>query len=148
MNKKKLIAIISMIVAVAIIYFGIRFFLTKPETGNKTIYITLIDQTADEDNTLIDNKAFKTDALTFYEFLDEEKKELKIIFGDSGFGHTVDEIYGLAGDMSSANGPWILYESPNNKSCVANGYCLGVDELAIFDDDSFIFKFTSEMMFE
>lgn len=148
MNKKKIIAIIAMIAFVVVAYFGIRFLMPKPVTGDKTISITLIDQTADEDKILIDKKTFKTDALTLYELLNENQKELKVIFGDSGFGHTVDEIFGLVGDMSSANGPWILYESANNESCVTNGFCLGVDELPIYDGDDFTFKFTSEMIFE
>lgn len=145
MTKKRLIIIL---VAIATICGIITIFnLTQPKApvGEKTLYITLIDKTTD--TILINKEEYHTSSNTLGEFLNEQHPNLHVVLSDHGFGRSIDEINGLIGDLQNANGPWIMYYSTNNLSCVNNGYCLGVDDLPIYDLDDFEFHYTQEALF-
>ena len=144
--RKKLLTIVFIVVVGCLVVFGINRMMPKPPEGTKTIYITLIDRTTEQ--TIIDNQAFETSSLTLGKFFDENQQGLILVLGDHGFGRSIDEFNGLISDMSSPSGPWIVYSSENNQSCVSNGYCLGIDDLPIYDGDYFVFEYTSEFTFE
>ena len=145
MRKKIIIALLAIIVVVSG-YLFLKSFKPKVESGSKMIYVTLINEVAGE--TLIDNQAFKTDALTLGQFLDETHEGLSITIGDGGFARSIDEFNGLVSDLTSTTGPWLVYESPNNQACALSGFCNVIDEVPIYDQDHFIFKYIDSFSFE
>ena len=149
MFKKILVAILGVVLAL-LLYSGIDSLLKKNVTNSdvKTIYITFVDRTQESPLTIIDKAAFATDAEYFIDFFAKEHENFDVVIAESPFGHTVEAINGYVGDMASATGPWILYSSDNNLSCVANGFCLGIDDLPIYDGDHFVFSYTFDGMFE
>ncbi len=141
--KNKIIVIILAIVATIGIVFAINMTMPKKDVGNKTIYVTLIDETTNK--TLLDKQSYKTDAETLGLFLDEENTDLVVVLTKYSFGRAIEVINGLKGDMNNPAGPWIIYTSSNNKACLAAGFCTGVDELPIYDKDEFVFKYTTKV---
>ena len=66
--------------------------------------------------------------------------DLQVVLEDSSYGNLITSILGFE---QSDKGPWWLYESTTNKSCVNAGMCDGVDNLIIENNDQFTFKLTS-----
>ena len=143
---KKILAGLAIIAVVVIGYFAIDSLKPKPVAGQKKITITLVDKI--NDKVIIDKKTFTTTAETLGGFFDEDHKGINVTLSSSDFGRAIDDFNGLDGDMASATGPWITYESANNQSCVANGYCTGIDDLPIYDGDDFVFSFSDSSFFE
>lgn len=143
LNKKILAIILVLVVAIGGI-FVVQSLLPQTVQGAKKISITLVNEMEDPATTVFENKEYQTDAETLGAFLDEVKDELKIEIGceTSEYGRCLESIASLNGDLSSATGPWILYESENNESCSSAGYCPGIDDLAIANGDTFNFKYT------
>ena len=147
MFKKLLIALIAAAI-VALAYCGINKLIPNPpvETGIKKIYITLIDEISDE--VLMDKVEFSTDAETLGEFFDEDHEGISIVLGESAFGHSIDAFNGLISNLNNPTGPWIMYSSENNQSCMLNAFCLGIDDLPIYDGDFFVFTYSDISFFE
>jgi len=105
--------------------------------GAKAITIIVKD---DQDTVLLD-KVVRTDAETLGELLDElaEDKIITIeLAGDQS------DVYGryivsMFDKMGGTNGPWWLFESDNNTTCVNQGFCNGIDKNPIRDQDVFVF---------
>jgi hypothetical protein len=105
--------------------------------GAKAITIIVKD---DQDTVLLD-KVVRTDAETLGELLDElaEDKIITIeLAGDQS------DVYGryivsMFDKMGGTNGPWWLFESDTNPTCVSQGFCNGIDMNPILDQDVFVF---------
>ena len=143
---KKILAAFVVIAIVVLGYFAIDSLKPKPVVGKKQITITLVDKITGE--VVIDKQVFTTDAETLGGFFDEDHKGIDVTMSTSAYGRAIEDFNGLDGDMASATGPWIVYESENNQSCVANGFCTGIDELPIYDGDYFVFSLTDASLFE
>jgi len=141
-NTKKILVILGLVVVVALGIFGANQIFFPTEKGAKQITISVIDEMTNK--VIIDKKVVRTDALELGELLTEQAEKLDIVMQDGSFGRYVESISGLTGDMNSKTGPWILYSSPNNEACKSAGWCPGVDDLPIMDQDEFIFKLTDK----
>jgi len=64
-----------------------------------------------------------------------------VTLSEGAYGLQIDKIAGLVADMTS--GPYIVYDSSNNKQCLEAGFCDGVSNLIVEDGDSFTFTYTS-----
>ena len=144
--RKKLTILAVMLALVLGGYYGLKSLSPKTQKGEKVIYITLIDEI--EGVVLIDKQAYNTNVETLGHFFDEDHPGIVVVLKDFGFGRSIEEFNGLVGDMSSANGPWIFYESENNQACLAAGYCSGIDDLPIYDGDHFVFKYSDASLFD
>ncbi len=71
-----------------------------------------------------------------------EVEEFNVKTEEGAYGLTLLAMMDVEGDWEK--GPWWLYESDNNTSCVNAGYCDGISTLEIEDNDNFTFKLTSE----
>lgn len=136
--------IISIVVAAAVflgLYFGVKN-LNEAKTveGEKTINIVIMDKNDQE----IYNESIATDTLILGDLIDEvnenEDEDLFIFDGekDSEFGRFISEITLIELD----EGEFWVYESDNNKVCLSEAFCPGVDMLAIEDGDNFSFNIT------
>ena len=162
MRKKIFIGLLAAAV-VALLYVAADIYITvrnhadrrrteqmyQPET--KTIYLTFVDKI--NGVTLIDNQAFSTQRVTLGGFLEEDHPEFVIIlskWGEQGRAIVAFNIndHGYVSDFASTTGPWIMYSSDNNESCVANGFCLGIDNFHIADGDRFVFEYTDVSIFD
>lgn len=105
-------------------------------TGSKTIEITIVDRTQEEEKQVFD-QSYHSDAQTLTELL-KECDDLNARIEESTYGSLLTSIYGLDQDMN--NGPWFVFESENNASCKDNGgMCPAMDDVAIEDGDHFTF---------
>lgn len=113
----------------------------KTIKGEKKITITAIDYRTEPPLYLINEETYNTDALYLGELLDEiNKKDLIFVLqGNKSdmYGRMLVSIKDVNQDPN-ANQYW-LYESSNNESCKSAGFCNGVDQLPIADQDIFIF---------
>lgn len=137
--KKKLGLGLGIVALVALTVFGINQLMPKPEVGDKTIQLIVVDET--NENEVILDKSFKTDAETLEAFL-AEKTELKAEMETGAYGAFLNGMLDLTTTDMNA-GPWWLYESENNALCLQAGYCPGVSEVTIYDGDVFTFKWTT-----
>ena len=152
MRKKIFIGLLGVVV-VALLYGLVDHFILKAPShpGEKTIYITFVDDINKE--TIIDKQAYKTKAETLGAFFDEGHEEFTVILDGGGelgraiVGMIIDR-QGFTSDFASATGPWIMFGSDNNESCVANGYCLGIDNFPIADGDRFVFEYSDASIFD
>lgn len=142
--NKKLVAIILVLIIALISIFAINKLLPNGEVGDKTLYFTLINEIEDSPETIYENREIKTSQENLGAVLNEQTEELQVTIGcdASEYGRCLEGMGGLNGDLSSASGPWILYESDNNELCLNAGYCPGIDDLTIADGDSFTFRYT------
>ncbi len=138
MKKKLLLSGVIVLVILGVIVF-VNELMPKAKEGEKELQITIVDA-MNEDEVLLD-KVFYTDAETLYDFLLEEE-ELKTEFDMSGgFGAFIISMYGIE-QGSMETGPWWLYSSETNETCKAAGYCPGVSSLVLELEDEFVFKYT------
>ncbi|MFV0498465.1 MAG: hypothetical protein ACK5NF_00275 [Bacilli bacterium] len=144
LNKKILLALVVALVGTAVFIY-IESLLPQTTTGEKTITISFVDEVSNPTITIFENLEYQTNSLTLGQFLDEikEDKDIKIGCTDSQYGRCIEGIGSLLSDFNNAEGPWILYSSQDNQSCLNVGYCPGIDELAINDGDNFQFTFTN-----
>lgn len=113
--------------------------LNKPvgDDTSKTVILEIFN--LDEESTY--NEAIKTNAETLGELIDEvNEQKLKFNLSgdkDSEFGRYIETIE----DVENKSGFWV-YESENNKMCLAEAFCPGIDALVIEDKDKFEFTIT------
>lgn len=107
------------------------------------IHFTIIDASQSEDEVLFDEAVVvSANCETLADVINEAKDELNAVTEDGAYGM---QIMGLMGkECNWDKGPWWLYDSENNDSCVNAGYCDGASNLVVEDGDSFTFRLTSE----
>ena len=134
--KKKLIITILTFSILGIIVFSIDYF-TKNDTkeGSKEIRIKVVDEI--NDKVLYDDIIF-TDALTLDKAL-LEVKELKVVVKEGPYGLELSSILEI--DQTFDTGPWWVYSSDNNKTCLEQTFCPVLNDLPINDKDSFKFSY-------
>lgn len=105
--------------------------------GAKAVTIVIKD---DQDTVLLD-KVVHTDAETLGELLDElvEDKVITIELAGEKTDSFGRYIVSMFDKMGGTNGPWWLFESDNNPTCVSQGFCNGIDKNPIQDQDEFVF---------
>ena len=148
MNKKNITRILIVLIVAGAAVFAVRHFTTpKVEEGAKTVEVRIEVEKESGGTELIDSFYLTTSAETVAELLEtiDAAGMHKITLSGSK-----DDVYGrtLIGiddyvmpDWTS--GPWWLYNSETNETCVAAGYCDGIDLNPIYDGDVFTFRFTS-----
>lgn len=137
--KRKIGITVFVLCLLGIIVLGINALTTREtKKGSKQIDVKVVDNT--NDKVLFEDTLY-TDALTLDELL-KEQKAFDIQLKEGTYGIEIESIEGLKNDF--VQGPWWLYESDNNQSCVKEGYCPIMDELPIRDRDSFTFKYTKD----
>lgn len=114
---------------------------SKDATKEKTTLKLLIKDEVNDKVLLDEEVSVDKDVKTLYEFL-ESAKDLEVETEDGQYGKTILGIKGLKTE-DFQKGPWWLYESDTNESCVAMGMCDAVDALEIKDGDVFTFKYTN-----
>lgn len=138
-NRKKLILqVIAALLFFSGLYFGVKS-LTQPKTveGDKKINIVILNK----ESSPVFEESFNTDALLLGDLMDEINDENDAIFiftGDKSdeFGRFLTTIT----LVDIEEGDFWLYESDNNVVCKEEGFCPGVDMLAIEDGDNFTFN--------
>ena len=137
--------IISVLAIVSVLVLGGCSTKEEPVKDSKkqeetTLHITVKDE--------VNNKElYKGDVSvdgnvkTLADFLEKADK-LKVEMEDGQYGKTLISILGVKTEDFNT-GPWWLYESKNNESCVAAGQCDAASSLKIKDGDYFTFKYTS-----
>jgi hypothetical protein len=88
-----------------------------------------------------------TDILMLGELLDTVLTGNDIAFVTSGsksdpFGRFILQI-GEYETKDMSTGPWWLFDSSTNEDCLSAGYCPGIDLTPLYDEDIFIFTFSS-----
>lgn len=131
--KKKWIYALVAIVLIGLVLLVPSFQKKVEMEGKKEISVEIVD----EKNKAVLDKMYHTDAKNLAQFVEEEK-DLKAKVEDGEYGAFLTEIYGLKQDMDK--GPWIVYESGNNKVCKEAGMCPAMDDVALEDGDSFTIK--------
>jgi hypothetical protein len=145
---KKTIIRIGVAALFAIVSFTvIKAYVFPTQSGSKEVQIIFeVDQEVG-DNLVVLDITTKTDALTVGDLLDEIVLEEKVEISYSGLKSDTYGRYILGyGDYvttDSATGPWWLFNSTTNKDCVDAGFCSGIDLAPVYDQDIFVFTFTS-----
>lgn len=146
--KNKNIFKILIAAVLCLVLVGVVYQFTKPKTveGQKEVTLIIVVQT-EEGEENIASEIVKTDAETLGELLEEVNKDGIITVELSG---SKDDQYGRSlvkiGEYETLDwntGPWWLYNSTTNETCVSAGYCSGIDFTPIYDGDIFEFIFTS-----
>lgn len=137
--KRKIGIALFVLCLTGIIIVGINAITTREtKKGSKHIDIKIVDQVNDK---ILFEDTLYTDSLTLEELI-KEQKEFDIQLKKGAYGIEIESIEGLKNDF--VKGPWWLYESDTNKVCKKEGYCPIMNELPIYDYDSFTFKYTKE----
>ena len=137
--KKKWMAAAVILAAMILCVLGFRFLLPGEE-GNEDVKQVTITVINDIEGTELFSDTVETQAQTLGELLDETK-ELKAVMEQSTYGRLLVSLLDLnQGPMMT--GPWWLFESDNNESCKASGFCPAVDQTVIADQDRFVFRYT------
>ncbi len=137
--KKKWMAAAVILAAMVLCVLGFRFLLPGEE-GNEDVKQVTITVINDIEGTELFSDTVETQAQTLGELLDETK-ELKAVMEQSTYGRLLVSLLDLnQGEMTT--GPWWLFESDNNESCKASGFCPAVDQTVIADQDRFVFRYT------
>lgn len=115
--------------------------------GNKEVQITITVEQENTDPLVVLEASYRTDAEFLGDLLEEISTEENIDFQFAGnktdsFGRYIVGI-GPYVTTDSAVGPWWLYNSSTNQSCITAGFCNGIDLQDIQDQDVFEFNFTS-----
>lgn len=141
-NVKKIL--IALVAIVAVVVIGYNMSPLKGQTGEKEIYITILNDETGE--VLLDSKVIKTDAESLGEALIEHQEELKMEAEESQYGLYITGFMGLSAKENGATGPWWMYsyESPSQNLEMPIGQAPGVDSLMIQDGDIVTFSYTTE----
>lgn len=137
MKKSILIRVVLVLALVGAYLFVSNLNKPSGNQGNKTVTLEIFN--IDEENVF--KEELKTNAETLGELIDElnENKAKFNLSGDkdSEFGRYIESIE----DVDNGSGFWV-YESENNKICLAEAFCPGIDALVIDDKDQFNFIIT------
>ena len=133
------------------LFLGIQAYQrSQYEKGLKEIHVIVYVPSNDSQlNQTLFDQTVHTDALTVGDLLDQLvlNKDLTVSFAGNKTDPYGRYIVGINGVISenSMSGPWWLYNSTTNSTCVSAGYCNGIDQQAITDQDVFEFTFTSNV---
>lgn len=149
MKKNNLTKIIIAIIVILVVIGGI-FAINKVTTekklaGEKTISITVENQTNNQ--ILLKDKVFHTNAKTLSEFLTENKEPLKVdMIKQAPYGDFLLGFYGLK-TTNMDKGPWWMYSfsSPSEKLDYKVGAAPSIDKINLGKTNSMTFVFTSNM---
>lgn len=114
----------------------------KETSENITLDLEIIN--VGEDKVLFDDEVTVEGTVsTLEDFLVLAQDKLEIEFEKGGPYGTA--LIGMLGYKTEDwnKGPWWLYESENNESCKAAGFCEGISSLKVKNGDKFVFKFTN-----
>ncbi|MEG0823310.1 MAG: hypothetical protein RR929_02160 [Erysipelotrichaceae bacterium] len=142
--KNKIIVAVAIVIVGALAVFGFDYFTKRAELskGDKSIEIIVKDEV---NNKEVYHETIRTNATTLDALL-AETKELKVVVEEGQYGKFMTSIVDLKQDMNK--GPWILYESANNQSCIDGGnFCPSINQVVLKDKDVFTFKFTKDTGF-
>lgn len=135
-------------VLVAVLVLGGVYLASRPETveGQKTLELNFYDNREGDKKEVIsstvklvdqDNALFLGDAI---DNINDKHEDITILLEGSDFGRFILGVNDLKTE-NMEKGPWWGYTSENNAQCLAEGFCTGIDSLAIFDGDVFDFVF-------
>ncbi len=137
-TRKTMLSVLAAVVIFAALYLGVKT-LNKPKVvvGEKAINIVVLDK----DSEKAFDETFNTDAELLGELLDEinaDKDDMFEMTGskDDEFGRYITGI----SVVDIETGEFWVYDSDNNKVCEAEGFCSGIDMLAIEDGNNFSFN--------
>lgn len=139
---KIIIAAIVIIIVIAGVLIGDKFISSQKTVGKKTITITIENQVTNQ--TLLKDKTFHTNATTLAEFLNENKKELKVdMVKQAPYGDYLLGFYGLK-TTNMSTGPWwtYSYSAPSQKLDYKIGYAPAIDQINLAQSSSMTFVFT------
>ena len=134
------------------LFLGIQAYQrSQYEEGLKKVHVIIYapgkDTSKIDKTTVLFDKTVHTNALTVGDLLDQMvlDKNISVTFAGSKTDPYGRYIIGFNTIISenSPSGPWWLYNSSTNPTCVSAGYCNGIDQQAISDKDVFEFTFTS-----
>lgn len=108
------------------------------ESREITVYITVEDMTTSE--VLYDGEVSATGSIETLEDLLELVPELEVEMSKGAYGVQIDSILGRKTENWS-KGPWWVFSSDNNTSCVEMGMCPAISEVIVEEQDSFKFEF-------
>ena len=111
-------------------------------TETITLHFTIIDASNEEEKILFDEDVTVSAGCETLADVLTNVPELELTSQSGAYGLTILGLMGVEGDWN--RGPWWLYSSENNASCVEAGYCDAADSLKVADGDSFTFILTSE----
>ena len=120
---------------------------TKNETKNDTpvetihIHMTIVD-TVSGTELFDDEISAEGTELTLADVLSANAEKLQLVSEDSAYGMQINGLMGVETENWSS-GPWWMYTSENNESCLNAGYCTGASELPVADGDKFEFTFST-----
>ncbi|MBE6107292.1 MAG: DUF4430 domain-containing protein [Erysipelotrichaceae bacterium] len=80
--------------------------------------------------------------LTLEDVLTANAEKLQLMTEKKAYGMQINGLMGVE-TTDWDKGPWWMYTSDNNESCVEAGYCLGASELEVADGDKFTFTFST-----
>ena len=136
MRKIRHILLAMLLLVVVVLGYG-WYQNQQRDEGNKTIEVTI-----QVDEEVIYTDSVQTDAARLGDLLAELKQqgELLLEVEESAYGRFItgmgkDQLY----MQDTAAGRYWTYSSDNNATCVADGYCSGIDSLDIQDGDRFVF---------
>ncbi len=149
MKKNTIIKVLLALLVTVGLYLTFKL-LNPPitESGDKSIHLIVEVANEDQTTTIIFDQVIKTDTEILADLLLEldEKAELSVILTGNAsdpYGRSLTAIAEYAIE-DWASGPWWLYNSDTNPECLAASFCPGVDSCPIYDNDRFVFSFTSE----
>lgn len=137
-TKKTLLQVLAAVVVFAALFFGIRA-ITQPTVtaGEKAIKIVILDK----DNEAAFEETFNTDTQLLGELIDEVNESEEDLFEldgskDDEFGRMILDTK----VVETAEGEFWVFDSDNNTICEEEGFCPGIDSLAIEDGNNFSFN--------
>jgi len=137
MKNNRVVIVIVAVLVFAGLWFGLSSLMPEKEVGEKSLHIVISDSISGE---VLYEKDVKTDAETLGEFLDE-RTDFTFVADDGEWGRMISTMEDVVADASN-NQFWSI-SSDNNKDCVANGWCNGIDMQNIYDGDNFTFELTT-----
>ena len=110
---------------------------------SKSIDITIIDESSGSENILFDETIDASSSNNLYEVLENNKDKIQMSGKVEEYGFALYELMGV--ECNWEKGPWWIYSSDNNETCVKMGMCPVMEEIIVKDKDKFIFKLTSNI---
>lgn len=139
--KKKIIYIVAALIILVGLAVGFKMYQdSKKQVGDKSITIEIM-----ANDVSVFKGVVETNTETLGELLKSMAEATTIVldYEDGAYGMYIK---GLGKDeliMEDKNqGLFWVYESVNNESCLASGFCDAANTLAIQDQNSFVFKLT------
>ena len=150
MKKKNLLKVALAILLASTVYFAYRaFYPTNTQSGVKDLQLIIEVQEEDGSMKVIFDQTVQTETEILADFLLELNDYEKLQIGLTGnasdpYGRSLTAINGYE-TIDWASGPWWLYDSENNIECKEAEFCPGIDNCPIYDEDVFVFSYTTNL---